>query len=93
MASSRLKDISGRVRQPQRTFQEGSPNSPLIMTYCKVQNLLECRKLFPPKFSAVKFSAAPTARLTGEKSVCCSLCRGRPAVPTPHRVRVVGGGR
>ena len=37
------------------------------MTNSEVQNLLECRKLFPPKFSAVKFSAAPTARLTGEK--------------------------
>ena len=66
VASSRLGAVSGRVRQPQGTFQEGSPNSPLIMTNSeerrKLNNLFECRKLFPPKFSA-----APTARLTGEK--------------------------
>ena len=40
------------------------------MTNSEVQNLLECRKLFPPKFSAGKVSAgkvsaAPTARSCG----------------------------
>ena len=60
MASSQLEGVPGRVRQPQGTFQEGSPNSPLIMTNSELQNLLECRKLFPPKFSA-----APTAQSCG----------------------------
>ena len=92
VASSRLEGISRWVRQPQRTFQNRSSKSPLIMTNFNVQNLRNVKKLFPPKFSAVKFSAAPTARLAGEKTGgCCSPCRGRPAVSTPHRVRVVGG--
>ena len=63
------------------------------MTNSEVQNLLECHKLPPPKFSA-----APTARSCGrpcgrpgKRRGCCSPCRRRPAVPTPHRVRVVGG--
>ena len=37
------------------------------MTNEKEQNLRKVRNFFPPKFSAVKFSAAPTARLAGEK--------------------------
>ena len=67
VASSWLDAVSGRMRASAtknnlERFAEYSINN----DERQGTESLECWKLFPPKFSAVKFSAAPTARLTGE---------------------------
>ena len=79
VASSRLEDISGWVRQPQRTFQNRSSKSPLIMTNFNVQNLWNVKTFSAEIFGGETFGGANGS--AGEKSA-----RAAGGVDTPHRV-------
>lgn len=103
MASSRLEDTSWRVSQPLRTFEKSSQKFQRIMANGKEQSSCNVETFSAEIFGGEIFGGANGSFgrekrgvvvrcAAGGRRGCCMLCRGRPAVSTPHMVRVVGGG-